>query len=76
MAARVPLFAGEIGEDTRGHACVDHAVKWCDDRGLSHPGRTRNTGDRGPGPAPIGAYDGTPAAFGTGPRDRPRALTP
>ncbi len=76
VAARVPLFAGEIGEDARGHACVDRAVKWRDDRGLSCPGRTRSTGDRGSGPALIGAYDGTSAAFGAGPRDRPRALTP
>ncbi|MFJ3505610.1 MULTISPECIES: hypothetical protein [unclassified Streptomyces] len=76
MAARVPPFAGESGEDTRGHAFVGRAVKWRDDRGPSYPGRTRNTGDRGSGPAPISAYGGAPTAFDTGPRDRPRALTP
>lgn len=46
-----------------------------DDRGLSYPGWTRNTGDCGSGSALISAYDGTPTAFGTGLRDRLRALT-
>ncbi|MGW9438747.1 cellulase family glycosylhydrolase [Streptomyces sp. NPDC055607] len=75
VAARVPLLAGEIGENTCGHAFVDRVMKWFDDRGLSYLGWTWNTWDCGSGPALISAYDGTPTAFGIGLRDRLRALS-
>ncbi|MGV9555496.1 hypothetical protein [Streptomyces sp. NPDC003522] len=61
-----------------GHACphelVDRVMKRSGDRGLPHPDRTWNTRDRSTGPSPIPHHDGTPAGYGTGPRDRPRAL--
>lgn len=74
VAARVPLVAGEIGENTCGHAFVDRVMKWSDDRGLSYLGWTWNTWDCSSGPALISAYDGTPTAFGLGLRDHLRAL--
>ncbi|MFJ6385682.1 cellulase family glycosylhydrolase [Kitasatospora sp. NPDC092039] len=74
VAARAPLVAGEIGENTCGHAFVDRVMKWSDDRGLSYLGWTWNTWDCSSGPALISAYDGTPTAFGLGLRDHLRAL--
>ncbi|MFI6845297.1 cellulase family glycosylhydrolase [Kitasatospora sp. NPDC050467] len=74
VAARVPLVAGEIGENTCGHAFVDRVMKWSDDRGLSYLGWTWNTWDCSSGPALISGYDGTPTTFGTGLRDHLRAL--
>ncbi|MFI5866058.1 cellulase family glycosylhydrolase [Streptomyces sp. NPDC051546] len=74
VAARVPLVAGEIGENTCTHAFVDRVMKWFDDRSLSYLGWTWNTWDCSSGPALITSYDGTPTAFGTGLRDHLRAL--
>ncbi|MFG2988358.1 cellulase family glycosylhydrolase [Streptomyces sp. NPDC048257] len=74
VAARVPLVAGEIGENTCGHAFIDHVMKWFDDRSLSYLGWTWNTWNCNSGPALITSYDGTPTAFGTGLRDHLRAL--
>ncbi|MFD6349701.1 cellulase family glycosylhydrolase [Streptomyces roseolus] len=75
-AAHAPLLAGGVGENTRGRAFVDRVMKWFDDRGLSHMGRTRNTWNRDSGPAPIASHDGAPTACGAGLRDHPRALAP
>ncbi|MFF8842293.1 cellulase family glycosylhydrolase [Streptomyces sp. NPDC015127] len=74
VAARVPLVAGEIGENTCSHGFVDRVMKWFDDRGLSYLGWTWNTWDCSSGPALISNYDGTPTAFGIGLRDHLRAL--
>ncbi|OEJ36013.1 cellulose-binding protein [Streptomyces subrutilus] len=74
VAAQVPLVAGEIGENTCGHAFVDRVMKWFDDRALSYLGWTWNTWNCHSGPALITSYDGTPTAFGTGLRDHLRAL--
>ncbi|MFG3494301.1 cellulase family glycosylhydrolase [Streptomyces sp. NPDC047928] len=74
VAARVPLVAGEIGENTCGHGFIDRVMKWFDDRGLSYLGWTWNTWDCSAGPALISGYDGTPTAFGVGLRDHLRAV--
>jgi len=74
VAAQVPLVAGEIGENTCSHGFIDQVMKWFDARGLSYLGWTWNTWDCSSGPALISGYDGTPTAFGTGLRDRLRAL--
>lgn len=74
VAAQVPLVAGEIGENTCGHAFIDRVMKWFDDRGLSYLGWTWNTWNCSSGPALITSYDGTPTAFGIGLRDHLRAL--
>ncbi|MCT4351957.1 cellulase family glycosylhydrolase [Streptomyces sp. Je 1-79] len=73
VAAQVPLVAGEIGENTCGHAFVDRVMKWFDDRGLSYLGWTWNTWNCSSGPALITSYDGTPTPFGIGLRDHLRA---
>ncbi|MFF7177106.1 cellulase family glycosylhydrolase [Streptomyces sp. NPDC008121] len=74
VAARVPLVAGEIGENTCGHGFIDRVMKWFDDRSLSYLGWTWNTWNCSSGPALITSYDGTPTSFGIGLRDRLRAL--
>lgn len=74
VAARVPLVAGEIGENTCSHGFVDQVMKWFDDHGLSYLGWTWNTWDCSAGPSLITGYDGTPTAYGTGLRDHLRAL--
>ncbi|MFB0615887.1 cellulose binding domain-containing protein [Streptomyces sp. AGS-58] len=76
VAARVPLIAGEIGENTCSHGFVDQVMKWFDDRDLSYLGWTWNTWDCSSGPSLISAYDGTPTAYGAGLRDHLRALNP
>ncbi|MFI8931194.1 glycoside hydrolase family 5 protein [Streptomyces sp. NPDC053474] len=74
VAAKVPLVAGEIGENTCAHAFIDRVMKWFDDRALSYLGWTWNAWDCSSGPALISDYDGTPTAFGIGLRDHLRAL--
>ncbi|MET7896686.1 cellulase family glycosylhydrolase [Streptomyces mirabilis] len=74
VAAKVPLVAGEIGENTCSHGFVDTAMKWFDDRGLSYLGWTWNTWDCSSGPSLISDYDGTPTSYGVGLRDHLRAL--
>ncbi|MEV0258094.1 cellulase family glycosylhydrolase [Streptomyces sp. NPDC050732] len=74
VAARVPLVAGEIGENTCSHGFIDRVMKWFDDRGLSYLGWTWNAWDCSSGPALISSYDGTPTPFGIGLRDHLRAL--
>ncbi|WP_030378360.1 MULTISPECIES: hypothetical protein [unclassified Streptomyces] len=74
VAAEMPLVAGETGENTCAHSFTDQVMKWFDDRDLPCPGRPWNTWDRSSGPSLISDYDGTPASYGAGPRDRLRAL--
>ncbi|MFI1100447.1 cellulose binding domain-containing protein [Streptomyces melanogenes] len=74
VAARVPLVAGELGENTCAHSFVDRAMKWFDDRGISYLGWTWNTWDCSSGPSLITDYDGTPTAYGTGLRDHLRSV--
>ncbi|MFD9356858.1 cellulase family glycosylhydrolase [Streptomyces sp. NPDC060031] len=74
VAARVPVVAGEIGENTCGHAFIDRVMAWFDARALSYLGWTWNTWNCNSGPALITSYDGTPTPFGIGLRDRLRAL--
>ena len=74
VADRVPLVAGEIGENTCSHSFVDRVMKWFDDRDLSYLGWTWNTWDCSSGPALISGYDGTPTSYGIGLRDHLRAL--
>ncbi|MEV4944876.1 hypothetical protein [Streptomyces sp. NPDC053755] len=72
-AARVPPVARETGEHTCGHGFIDRVMKRFDDRSLSYLGWTGSTRNRSPGPALITSYDGTPIAFGIGPREHLRA---
>lgn len=69
VATQVPLVAGEIGENTCGHAFIDQVMNWFDSRKLSYLGWTWNTWNCNSGPALISNYDGTPTNFGVGFRD-------
>ncbi|MET7594281.1 cellulose binding domain-containing protein [Streptomyces sp. NPDC004082] len=74
VAERVPLVAGEIGENTCAHSFVDRVMAWFDARNLSYLGWTWNTWDCSSGPSLISDYDGTPTSYGTGLRDHLRSL--
>jgi endoglucanase len=74
VAAQVPLVAGEIGENTCGHAFVDRVMAWFDARAQSYLGWTWNTWDCSSGPSLISNYDGTPTSYGIGVRDHLRAV--
>ncbi|MFD7664346.1 glycoside hydrolase family 5 protein [Streptomyces sp. NPDC059788] len=74
VAGRVPLVAGEIGENTCAHAFTDRVMRWLDGRGASYLGWTWNTWDCAAGPALIRDYAGTPTAYGAGLRDHLRSL--
>ncbi|WP_242440706.1 glycoside hydrolase family 5 protein [Streptomyces sp. CB02923] len=76
VADRVPLVAGEIGENTCAHAFTDRVMRWLDARQASYLGWTWNTWDCAAGPALIRDYAGTPTAYGAGLRDHLRALNP
>jgi hypothetical protein len=69
VAAQVPLIAGEIGENTCGHAFIDQVMSWLDSKKISYLGWTWNTWNCSSGPALITSYDGTPTGFGVGFRD-------
>ncbi|WUH93414.1 cellulose binding domain-containing protein [Streptomyces sp. NBC_00433] len=66
VAAKVPLVAGEMGENTCAHSFVDGFMNWLDAHRLSYLGWTWNTWDCSSGPSLISAYDGTPTAYGLG----------
>lgn len=74
VAAKVPLVAGEIGENTCSHGFIDTVMKWLDEHQASYLGWTWNTWNCSSGPALISSYDGTPTPFGIGLRDHLRAL--
>ncbi|MFI0260073.1 glycoside hydrolase family 5 protein [Streptomyces sp. NPDC017056] len=75
VADRVPLVAGEIGENTCAHGFTDRAMRWLDGRRASYLGWTWNTWDCAAGPALIRDYAGTPTTYGAGLRDHLRALS-
>ncbi len=66
LAARVPLVAGEIGQNDCAAAYVTRLMDWLDRTGASYLGWTWNTWNCGSGPALISSYDGTPTPFGAG----------
>ncbi len=66
VLAKVPLIAGEIGEDDCGHTFIDTVMQWLDAHGGSYLGWAWNTADCATGPSLISSYDGTPTQFGTG----------
>ncbi|WP_344622038.1 cellulase family glycosylhydrolase [Kitasatospora arboriphila] len=74
VAAKVPLVAGEIGENTCSHGFIDQVMAWLDARKLGYLGWTWNTWDCSSGPSLISNYDGTATNFGAGLRDHFRAI--
>ena len=74
VAAKVPLVAGEIGENTCAHSFTDTFMDWLDAHHLSYLGWTWNTWDCSSGPSLISDYDGTPTAYGQGLKDHLASL--
>ncbi|MFI1733310.1 cellulase family glycosylhydrolase [Streptomyces acidicola] len=74
VAGRVPLVAGEIGENTCTHSFIDRVMAWFDARELSYLGWTWNTWNCSSGPSLISDYQGTPTSFGVGLRDHLRSV--
>lgn len=74
VAAKVPLVAGEMGENTCSHGFIDQFMSWLDAHKLSYLGWTWNAWDCSSGPSLITAYDGTPTAYGIGLRDHLKTL--
>lgn len=72
---KVPLVAGEIGENDCADDFIDPLMKWLDARSGSYLAWAWNT-DFGcaAGPGLITSYTGTPTAFGKGYRAHLRAL--
>ncbi|WP_055590724.1 glycoside hydrolase family 5 protein, partial [Streptacidiphilus griseoplanus] len=66
VAAKVPVVAGEIGENDCAHGYVDTLMNWLDQHKVSYLGWTWNTWDCSSGPSLIAGYDGTPTAYGQG----------
>jgi endoglucanase len=64
VAAKVPLVAGELGEDDCGTTFVDSYFAWADPLGVSYIGWSWNNQNCGSFPALVSDYEGTPTAFG------------
>src|SRR5205085_1117644 len=67
LAAKVPVVAGEIGENDCGHGYIDGLMAFLDTNHVSYLGWAWNADFQcNNGPSLITAYDGTPTAFGIG----------
>jgi hypothetical protein len=67
VAARVPLVAGEIGENDCAHTYIDPLMSFLDGQGAGYLGWTWNVDfDCARGPGLVSSYAGTPTAFGIG----------
>lgn len=66
VARRVPLIAGEIGENDCAHGYIDSLMPWLDGQKQSYLAWTWDTWNCASGPALITNYNGTPTNFGVG----------
>src|SRR5207237_3416318 len=73
---RVPVVAGEIGENDCAHGHIDTLMGWLDTRGAggSYLGWAWDTFNCNSFPALITDYSGNPTAFGIGLRDHLAAI--
>lgn len=74
VARKVPVVAGEIGEDDCAHGFIDSFMRWADRHKVSYLGWTWNVWDCRDGPALITDYSGTPTPFGVGFRNHVRQV--
>ncbi|HZR43528.1 MAG TPA: cellulase family glycosylhydrolase [Ktedonobacteraceae bacterium] len=76
VAAKVPVIAGEIGENDCAHGFIDALMSWLDSANIGYLGWTWTvvTGGCSSGPVLITDYTGTPTAFGAGLHDHLLAL--
>ncbi len=66
VAAKVPLIAGEFGENDCAHSFVNSFMAWMDSHNASYLGWTWNTWDCSSGPSLISDYSGTATNYGLG----------
>jgi hypothetical protein len=64
--ARVPVIAGELGENDCADTYIEPLLNWLDSRHTGYLAWTWNTWDCSSGPALISDYNGTPTAYGAG----------
>jgi hypothetical protein len=69
VVQRVPLVAGEIGENDCAHGYIDTLMPWLDAHAASYLGWTWDTWNCAGGPALIANYSGTPTNYGVGLRN-------
>ncbi len=66
VAAKVPVIAGEIGENDCAATFINQAMTWLDANGIGYLAWAWNTYNCGNFPALISDYSGTPTAYGQG----------
>jgi len=66
VAAKVPVIAGEIGENDCAHGFIDSLMPWLDSHGIGYSAWTWNPYNCSTTPALITDYTGTPTAYGLG----------
>ena len=77
VTARVPLIAGEIGENDCAHTYIDPLMSWLDSKSASYLAWAWNTDfNCASGPGLITSYTGTPTAYGAGYESELRMLAP
>jgi hypothetical protein len=74
VAQKVPVIAGEIGENDCAHGYIDQLMPWMDSHGVNYLGWTWDTWNCSSGPALISDYTGTPTNFGIGFQNHLNAL--
>ena len=76
VAASVPVFTGELGENDCAGGFISSYMTWADSHGISYLGWTWDTWPCGSGPALISSYTGAPTGFGAALRNHLRQLAP
>lgn len=66
VAAKVPVIAGEIGENDCAATFINMAMNWLDQEGIGYLAWAWNTYNCGNFPALVSDYSGTPTAYGQG----------
>ena len=67
VTAKVPLIAGEIGENDCAHTYIDSLMNWLNSKSASYFAWTWNTDfNCATGPGLITSYTGTPTPYGAG----------
>ena len=74
VAQKVPLIAGEIGENDCAHGFIDPLMAWLDAHNAAYLGWTWDTWNCNSGPALITDYNGDPTNFGVGLKNHLAAL--
>lgn len=66
VAAKVPVIAGEIGENDCADTFINTLMSWLDGEGIGYLAWAWNTYDCSSFPALVSDYSGTPTAYGSG----------